>query len=539
MHNLKSAFEALNLVSLGKLLGWLSVILGAVLLVKSALDRGEWNENFFGVNPDERREKGDKITKQTEVAGTLIGGGLGALFGVSGLAIAGTQGLVIGALLGDGIAEGISGGIETALNLNKGDSEGVLHSAEKMGEGIGKTAGTALGAKLGMSAGAKIGGALGTALAPGVGTAIGVFVGSIVGAVGGWFAGGKLGKALGNVVGHIANGLQSITRGSGAFQKLKVNATDVEKAMQNVADKTAIYNDELSKLELMEKLTGINAKELYESVQQGSLAYSSLSSTQKSVYDQYANMIAAEQNLQTAKLQNLEVSAKWEEQLARESGNYSEYIATIQKGVEDGIISQDQMVNYFAQTYGKIDADAKLLFIDQLPTYLRESVMQQGVQYETFGNKVATVCSNIKTSIQEGITNTVEKMKTGFSNAVENVKTSLADFATNAATTWENVKTAAGQKWDELKTAAGQKWEDIKSTISQKWEDIKTNTTDTWEAIKDAASDKLLRASAVILKELDKIPANTLNMQRSILRIIPVIPAVVPALFRNSGFLVQ
>lgn len=489
-HNLKAAFEALNLVSLAKLFGWLSVVLGAVLLLKSALDRWEWNENFFGVNPDERRENGDKITKQTEVAGSLIGGGLGALFGVSGLAIAGTQGLVIGALLGDGIAEGVSGALEMALNLNKGDSEGVLHSAEKMGEGIGKTAGTALGAKLGMKAGAVIGAKLGTALAPGVGTAIGVFVGSIVGAVGGWLAGGKLGKALGNVVGHIANGLQSITRGSGAFQKLKVDATDVEKAMQNVSDKTAIYNDELSKLEAMEKLTGISAKELYESVQQGSLAYSDLSSTQKSVYDQYANMIAAEQNLQTAKLQNLEVSAKWEEQLARESGNYSEYIATMQKGVEDGIISQDQMVNYFAQTYGKINADAKLLFIDQLPEYLRESVAQQGVQYETFGNKVATTCANIKTSIQEGITNTVEKMKTGFSTAVETVKTSLSNFATNAATTWENVKTTAGQKWDELKTVAGQKWENIKSTISQKWEDVKTDTKATWEAIKDAASDK-------------------------------------------------
>lgn len=489
-HSLKAAFEALNLVSLAKLFGWLSVVLGAVLLLKSAIDRWEWNENFFGVNPDERRENGDKITKQTEIAGSLIGGGLGAMFGVSGLAIAGAQGLVIGALLGDGIAEGISGALEMALNLNKGDSEGVLHSAEKMGEGIGKTAGTALGAKLGMKAGAIIGAKLGTALAPGVGTAIGVFVGSIVGAVGGWLAGGKLGKALGNVVGHIANGLQSITRGSGAFQKLKVDATDVEKAMQNVSDKTAIYNDELSKLEAIEKLTGINAKELYESVQQGSSAYSDLSSTQKSVYDQYANMIAAEQNLQTAKLQNLEVSAKWEEQLARESGNYSEYIATMQKGVEDGIISQDQMVNYFAQTYGKINADAKLLFIDQLPEYLRESVAQQGVQYETFGNKVATTCANIKTSIQEGITNTVEKMKTGFSNAVETVKTSLSNFATNAATTWENVKTTAGQKWDELKTVAGQKWEDIKSTISQKWEDVKTDTKATWEAIKDAASNK-------------------------------------------------
>lgn len=474
--NLKMVLGAIDLIKFANLLSWLSIILGAIIEIKTIWDLIEWDKHYFGVNPEEREENKKKISNQAQVGGTLIGAGIGWLTG------GGITGPIIGAEIGNGIAEAIIGAVTLALDLKKGNSEGVLTSAENFGEGIGKAAGTVAGAKLG----ATIGAAIGSVGGP-LGTAVGGILGTVIGGTIGFFAGGGLGKALGNLSGQIANSVQGLIRGSGDFQKLRVDTDDVAEAMQNATDKTEIYNKELDKLHELESSYGVDAERLYNSVQTGSMVYEDLSYRQKVVYDQYANMLTAEQNMYIAKQQNLEVSAKWQEQLAKESGDYSEYIKVLQQGMEDGVISQEKMVDYFAQTYGVLDADAKQVFLNQLPSYLRNFVIEQGADYETFGNKVVTTWNNIKDGVSKGIVTLVDSAKNGFRIMGEGIANAWDNIKTNTAQQWEEIKNSAiGQKVQEIWQGTVNKFNDLKEKLSQKWTEIKDAASQGWQKIKDA-----------------------------------------------------
>lgn len=381
--SLRDVFKSIDALKFGNLLSWLAIIAGAIIEIKTLWDSIKWAKDFYGMNSDERMEKGNKNIKQGEVGGALIGGGVGWKLGTAtssmfggGLA-GGLAGGVTGALIGDGIAEAAWGAFNTGVSMWKGETKETKEFSKKMGEGIGKAGGA--------FAGAKLGAAIGTAFGP-IGTAVGAGLGAVVG----WAAGGKIGEVVGNALGDLNVKILDITRGVGDFQKMRVNADDVGKAFQNASEKTQIWNEELSKLEQLEYQTGENGKELYDAVENGTKSYWGLNDAQKAVYDQYKNVIEAENQMKEAKLQSLEVSAKYEEQLAKDSGDYKKYIATMQDGMEQGIISQKDMTDYFAQTYGKLNSDAKEVFVNQLPAYIRQSVKDQGAEYETFGNKVST-----------------------------------------------------------------------------------------------------------------------------------------------------
>lgn len=387
---LKDAFGAIGLAGFGNLLSTLSIIAGVVLTIKTLFDQIEWSKNWGGMLPEERQEQGDKNIKQGELGGAALGAGIGGL-------VAGPVGAAIGAALGDGIAEAAWSSFNVAVSYWHGDSDGIKHFSEKMGEGIGKTSGVVTGALIGASLGGP--------------------VGAVIGAGIGWAIGTPLGKALGSAIGDGLNALQTLTRGKGAFQKLKVTAEDVENAMKLVDEKTEVYNKTLSELQELEDKTGESGKNLYDAVENGSESYWSLSESQRAVYDKYKELIAAEDELNQAKKQSLEYSAKNEEQLAKESGDFTKYIATLQDGVDQGIISHDEMYDHLAQTYGSLDEDAQRVFAEQLPSYMRQSVKDQGAEYETFGDKVATSFKGWGQRIMDDhksvITSVVEGWKTG------------------------------------------------------------------------------------------------------------------------------
>lgn len=516
---LNLTLSGLNLITFGNLLAGLTGVLGTILLVKAAIDTIDWTIHWGGQTPEERTEAGDKNISTAEKGGALVGATAGWLIGktlaagasASTMIAAGVSGAIVGAAFVDGLVETVTAGYHEMYSLWKGVPEEAEHYAEKTGEGLGKMVGTA--------AGAKIGAIIGSAIAPGVGTAIGVAIGGIIGYV----AGGEMGEALGRALAPLDTKFLDITRGIGDFQKLNISLRDVTNAEEMVTEKMQAYNDQLTKLNLLEQTSGESGKALYESVLAGTASYDAMTTAQQSVYDQYLKTAEAENILMEAKQQHLTYAAKYEEQLARESGDFTEYIALLQQGVEDGIISQEQMEDYFAQSYGKINADAKLLFIDQLPEYLRETVAEQGGQYETLGNKIATTWENIKSDtkqkwedVKTNLHDTWENIKSTAHEKWDNIKTAIGDkvksIYENAVEKFKNLKESAGETWDNIKTAAHEKWKNICDTITNWtksiWEsvtkvfdNIKTAAQNTWERVKNFFSGKGFKTNSQVDRE--------------------------------------
>lgn len=405
-NGLKNAFTALNGVGLANLLSNLLLIAGAIGTIKTLWDSIKWSKNFYGMNQDERQEQGDKNIKQGTISGGLLGAGIGAKVGMSagllgGGVAGGLVGGALGAMIGSGIAEAAWAAFHTAVAAWKGDTELVSHFSEQLGEGIGKTAGTIGGAKLGA--------VIGTAIAPGVGTAIGMVLGGAIG----YAAGGEAGTVLGKVLGDGINKILDITRGVGAFQKLKVSADDVANATENAAQKAEIYKQALSALSEAEAVTGENGKELYEQVQNGSLTYEEMTKSQAAVYDAYLALQKATKDSTEADRQKLEVSAKLAEQEAKTSGDFTEYIHTLEKGCKDGIISHDELMDHLAQTYGSLDREGKKVFVEQLPEYYREGTKTLGKEYETFGNKLSSAIRSWAIGIGDFLVSTFANMVKG------------------------------------------------------------------------------------------------------------------------------
>ena len=448
---LKSALSGISKLSFLDLFNWFTIILGIIGTIKTVWDSIKWAKDWGAMLPKEREEQGDKNVKEGEISGTLLGAGIGGQIGKSIGGVPGqVAGTILGALIGNGMGEAAVGTFNHVIATWHGDDKESKHSAEQAGEGWGKVFGTAGGAVAGVAAGAKIGAVLGTTVGP-VGTAVGAVLGGAIG----FAIGGPIGKAVGSVYGDMVNGLTSITRGKGDFQKLKVSAEDVEKAAGLATEKTQNWNKELSSLKKLEKETGENGKKLYDEVDRGKRSYYDLSDAQKSVYDQYKKVIEAESEMKEAKKQSMEYSAKQAEQLGKESGNFKDYIKILQQGMEDGTISQKDMYDYFAQTYGKLDADAKKVFGSQLPSYVRESVKDQAAEYETFGNKLSTSFKGFKdrfinmhksmwTSIKEGWN------KSGLDGAI---KGALKGFDTGFSLRGNNLTSNQATAEDAEKTA--------------------------------------------------------------------------------------
>lgn len=406
---LKAAFAGLKWTKLLDLLSTLSIIAGVVWGIKTTWDTIKWGENYYGMNPDEREQQGKKNVKNGEITGALLGAGIGSKLG-SAFGIPGKlAGAAIGAMIGDGMGEAAIATFQNVFAIWHGDTPEIKRNSTKAGEGIGKTIGTAAGAGAGIAGAAAIGAALGTSVGP-VGTAVGAVLGAAIG----WAAGGALGKGVGAMFGDLTVGIQNITRGKGDFQKLRVTLEDVENATINVNDKTKLYNEALKELQSLEKQTGENGKELYDVVESGTKSYDDLTKSQQKVYDQYKKLQEIEKNLFVAKQERLKISSKYQEQLGKESGDFTNYIKTMQDGMNDGIISQEAMYDRFAQTYGSLDADSKKVFAEQLPAYMRTTIKDQGAEYETFGNKVSKTFSDMGKRIADNNKSVVTSVKNGW-----------------------------------------------------------------------------------------------------------------------------
>ena len=291
---------------------------------------------------------------------------------------------------GINIGEGIAGGalIGFAIGGLKGAAVGALvggltTSFEQLAIAAynGSEAATVLTGALG---GAGLGAAIGTAILPGVGTLIGAIGGGLVGALAG---------AAANAV-----------RCKGEFNKLKISSDDLAWATAQVDEKSNNYQKSLYNLKQMEQQTGLSGEKLYKSVQDGVLAFKDMTYEQQEVYKAYKATKDALIELNKAQETQFKYNTRIMLDDAKKADSFTTYIQAVQDGVNNGIISNKEMVDQFAQSYAELDGTQRQIFLNQLPTTLRDSVKEQSTQYISGWEKTKTQIGEFFSDFGENMT---------------------------------------------------------------------------------------------------------------------------------------
>lgn len=449
---LKNAFSGLAKLpwaSIAKGLGWVAAAASTAISAYETVK--------LGVKWDQMDDKEKNKTMGMSMGfGTLAGGLVGGLLG-------GPAGAAIGA----GLGAAITGGIDSAIADYNGDDA----RAEITG---------AIG-------GAGIGAAIGTLIAPGIGTAVGAAIGTGIG----WGV-----EKLGHLT--FSNG--------GDYSNLKISTEDLAWANEQLATAQDNVYKSLYNLKSMEEQTGESGKALYDAVQNGTLSFDNMSSSQLAVYDAYKSHVGVLEELKAAQQTQMDYETSMDLDRAEKSDNYTDYINKMIEANNNGIYSNEELQDRFAQVYGELDRNSRQVFLEQLPENMRQSVELQGQNYlsnwSKFYNDCCTNWENFKTGwgefwtgVGETFSTKWEELKTGAATTWENMKTA-------ASTTWEGMKTVAGNVWNSIKIEAGEAWEGIKNSavgqkvqematnVATKWNEMKTKAGETWNNIKTTAGQK-------------------------------------------------
>lgn len=378
--------------TLGKVIKWCldnwKLLVGAFVAFKIA--QGLWNLwKFFGGLGD-------------------LMGGLPGIFMKAMSAIAGTALIVLSQL----------GTVKLAKEWDQmSKSDRWKKAGINIGEGIagGALIGFAIGGPMGAAIGAGIGGLVtgfeqltiaayngseAATVAAGAlgGAGLGAAIGSLFGPLG-----TLAGAAIGAVVGSLGGLIVNVGRCKGEFNKLKISAEDLAWAQQQTAEATNTYYTQLAQLEQIEAQTGLSGEALYESVQNGTLAVDQMTSSQYAVYQAYLNTKDALEQLQKAQKTELDYSARMALDADKQSGNFENYISTMQKGMERGIVSHEDMVDNFAQGYAELSKDQRKVFLEELPPYMRKSVEAQSKEYISGWERFKTNAGNLFSDIGKRI----------------------------------------------------------------------------------------------------------------------------------------
>lgn len=417
-------------------LGWVTAGISTVVSAYETIKLGnKWDQM-------DDKEKNNTIGKSIGF-GTLAGGLIGGLIG-------GPAGAAIGA----GIGAAITGGIDSAISDYNGDDA----RAEITG---------AIG-------GAGIGAAIGTLIAPGIGTAVGAAIGAGIG----WGV-----EKLGHLT--FSNG--------GDYSNLKISTEDLAWANEQLTTAQDNAYNSMYNLKLMEEQTGESGKKLYDSVQNGSLSLDNMTSSQLAVYKAYEQHMQILDELHKAQQTQMDYETSMDMDRAKKTDNYGSYIEKMIQANKDGIYSNDELEDRFAQMYGELDRGSRQAFLEQLPENMRVGVETAGREYMSNWSKFYDNCVTGWDTFKSNAVQMWEDVKTGATQKWE-------DFKTGAAETWENVKTTAGNIWNSIKIEAGETWENIKNSaigqkvqeiatnVKTKWDELKTKTSETWENIKTKAN---------------------------------------------------
>jgi len=481
------------LTGLGIAIGLATTLYGIFQDIKLAQ---KWNQ----MTPKERNKTADKGDAAIGIGGGILGGIAGAKIGASALGaslgLTAETGAAVGVAVVGGIALGISGTANAITAATHGDFDMVEKESKKAGTGYGLA----------------IGAAVGTAICPGIGTAIGAGVGALVGFLGGTVV-GKVSRFFGDM--------------GGDFSKLKVSADDLKWATEQY--NTALGNEyqALQDLKGMEQATGQSGEALYKQVENGTIKYGDLTTEQKLLVKAYENYQDCVKNTADALKQQTDYENAILKDKAKESGDYSEFIASMQDATNKGVYSSEEMQDRLSQVYATLSKDEREVFLSQIPEDMREGVQQGAEQYysdwekfkinagkkwEDFkegwgkfwggvgtklgeiGQGIATTAGNIWDGMKTTAGNIWKSIEIEAITAWDAIKESaigqkVAEIATKVGEKWEEIKTKAGEAWETVKTTVGEKVETLKTNLSEKWENIKTKAGEVWDNVQTKASE--------------------------------------------------
>lgn len=171
---------------------------------------------------------------------------------------------------------------------------------------------------------------------------------------------------------------------------------------------SAIDNAEASmkKLEEAEKKAGVTGEELYAKVQSGTLDYADMTDAQKEVYKAYLDneqkqkdLKAATEELNAAK--KAETLASYENQLAlaKESGDYDKFKASVIDAFEKGELSAEEARDLISKSMSEMSDDAQKTFMKDLPDSLKDGLDPH--KYESTGTKIKKWFSNLWQGIKD------------------------------------------------------------------------------------------------------------------------------------------
>ena len=191
--------------------------------------------------------------------------------------------------------------------------------------------------------------------------------------------------------------IMSVKDAQEALTQAKNDAIAAEQSYANAVD--AAENSML-RLQEAEAAAGITGAELFAQVQSGTLDYANMTDAQKEVYKAYLDNEQKQKDLEAAtkKLNDAkraETIASYENQLAlaKESGSYEEYKASVIKAFEEGTLSADEARDLLAKSMSEMSDDAQTTFMEDIPDSLKDGLDPH--QYESTGTKIKKWFSNV------------------------------------------------------------------------------------------------------------------------------------------------
>ena len=290
-----------------------------------------------------------------------------------------------------------------------------------------------------------IGGAI--AIAVGLATAgLSVLVSAIVGAV----------AAVGAFVAAIIleePAIMSVTEAQENYTQAKENAVQAENNYISAVDGA---DAAMKRLTEAENAAGISGAELFKQVQSGSLDYANLTDAQKEVYKAYLDNEKKQEELKAStealtEAKKAETIASFENDLAlaKESGSYDEYKASVIAAFNEGTLSAEEARELIGKSMSEMSSDAQQTFMEDIPNDIKDGLDPN--QYETTRKKIGDFFVDLWGDIKNVFAEVGTWFKTKFDEAWTNIKNVFASWGEFFGGLWDTVK----QKFTNFGTKMG------------------------------------------------------------------------------------
>ena len=180
-------------------------------------------------------------------------------------------------------------------------------------------------------------------------------------------------------------------------------ATDAKLKYANAID-TA--EDSLKKLEEAEREANMAGKDLFWTVENGTISYEDLTQEQKNLYKAYLNneikqkeVEKATNELKEAKRQETIASLDNKLAITKETGNYDKYKATVIKAFKDGKISAEDARDALGKSMSEMSDSAQKSFMRDIPDAIKDGL--EPSKYMTTGQKLANWFGSLWQNIKD------------------------------------------------------------------------------------------------------------------------------------------